>query len=258
MTYEVPGDAIAAERLRHRYLSEISDPRTRRLLQDIGVASGWRCLEVGMGGGSVPVMLADMVGAEGQVLATDLDLRLKDEFLAEPPAQVEIRRHDLMKDPLPPAHFDLAHARATMEHLPDPDQGLRRLAAAVRPGGWVAVEGGDFSFFDLQPFPEPYGSLMRKVRELTRQGVNDHQDRFYVRGIQAMRDAGLEEIGFRGELWAMEGGQPSSEWFSLALEWGVADFVDKELLAAAIKQSREPDFLVMSPCHVSLWGRVPE
>ena len=260
MTYTVPGDAITAEKQRHRYLAEISDPSTRELFETLGVGAGWRCLEIGMGGGSVPAMLVDLVGKDGYVLATDIDLRLQDVFLeaVESIPQLEVRQHDISVDALPDGHFDLAHARATLEHVPDPDLVLRRMAGTVKPGGWVAIEGGDFSIFDSQPLPHPFGELMAKVREMTRSGENDHHDRFYLRGIQAMRDAGLVNIGFKGSLWGMEGGKPNSEWLSLAMEWGMRDLVDNDLLKAAIAQSREKDFLIMSPCHVALWGQVPQ
>ena len=36
--------------------------------------------------------------------------------------------------------FDLAYARLLLSHLPDGSAALRAMVAAVRPGGWVAVE----------------------------------------------------------------------------------------------------------------------
>jgi hypothetical protein len=38
------------------------------------VGPGWRCLEVGSGGGSIAAWLCDRVGPDGSVLATDLDI----------------------------------------------------------------------------------------------------------------------------------------------------------------------------------------
>ena len=86
------------ERARLRLLEEYHDPLTSSQLDAIGVGEGWRCLDVGAGGGSVTRMLADRVGSAGSVLAVDLDPRLLEELASD---RVEVRRHDLMSDPLP-------------------------------------------------------------------------------------------------------------------------------------------------------------
>src|ERR1700751_1074716 len=61
------------ERARLRLLEEYHDPLTVGQLDAIGVGEGWRCLDVGAGGGSVTRMLAERVGSTGSVLAVDLD-----------------------------------------------------------------------------------------------------------------------------------------------------------------------------------------
>lgn len=55
-------------------LSAIFDPPTFRRLDDLGIAPGWRCWEVGAGGPSVPRWLAGRVGGDGRLLATDIDV----------------------------------------------------------------------------------------------------------------------------------------------------------------------------------------
>ncbi|WP_394842051.1 methyltransferase domain-containing protein [Pendulispora brunnea] len=123
-------------------LEAVSDPITVSRLTRLGVAPGWRCLEVGAGGGSIARWLADRVGPEGSVVATDLDMR----FLAHADlGPVEVRRHDILTDPLETDAFDLVHARALLMNLPDPQLALRRLAAAVKPGGILFVEDADWS-----------------------------------------------------------------------------------------------------------------
>ena len=73
--------------------------------------------------------------------------------LLEPLAgdRVEVRRHDLLSDPLPEAAFDLAHARNPLMHLPAWLDALRRLLAAVRPGGWLATSEPDFTALTVAP-----------------------------------------------------------------------------------------------------------
>ena len=49
------------------------DPKTKRRALALGLPYGWRCLEVGAGGGSIALWLSDQVGMEGKVVATDIN-----------------------------------------------------------------------------------------------------------------------------------------------------------------------------------------
>jgi hypothetical protein len=62
-------------RTRFAALSTIYDRGTVRHLEDLGVGSGWHCLEIGGGSGTIAKWLADRVGSTGHVLMTDLDTR---------------------------------------------------------------------------------------------------------------------------------------------------------------------------------------
>src|SRR5690606_26923201 len=101
------------ERERLRQLERFYDPLTHGNIERAGIQPGWRCLEVGAGGGSIAEWLAWRVGPTGRVLAIDLETRFI-EHLAGP--NLEVRRHRFGGEPLPENHFDLIHARAVMEH----------------------------------------------------------------------------------------------------------------------------------------------
>ena len=113
------------------------DPVTIRHLETIGVTEGWQCLEVGGGGGSIARWLSRRVGETGSVLVTDIEPRWM-EGMRE--ANVEVRVHDIVNDPLPEAAFDLVHARLVLVHLPGRRQALDSILRALRPGGWVLIE----------------------------------------------------------------------------------------------------------------------
>lgn len=135
------------ERARLALLAQVSDPFTLAQLDAIGVQPGWRCVDVGAGGGAVTRLLAARVGAAGSVLALDLDTRLVEPLADD---RISVVRFDLLADTLGQT-FDLAHARHLLMHLPRRAEALRRLAALVRPGGWVAV--GDVDFVGLTVWP---------------------------------------------------------------------------------------------------------
>ena len=86
------------ERERLAGIEALWDGGTEAVLDGVGLRAGWRCLEVGAGGGSVVEWLCARVGESGQVVATDLDTRFV-ERLDFP--QLEARRHDITSDPLP-------------------------------------------------------------------------------------------------------------------------------------------------------------
>jgi SAM-dependent methyltransferase len=140
------GNSVTGQRDRLRALEAVFDGGTFRRLAECGVGPGWRCLEVGAGAGSVATWLADRVGLDGSVLATDLDTTLLDDLVRPP---LTVRRHNVMTDPLPEASFDLVHARLLLAWLPDPAGALRRLVTALKPGGWLVVKTST----SHQPFP---------------------------------------------------------------------------------------------------------
>jgi SAM-dependent methyltransferase len=121
-------------------LEDTFDVGTIRHLGDLGGSEGWHCLEVGEGGGSIAAWLCRRVGTTGRVLATDLDTRFLDDL--EFP-HLEVRRHDILAEDLPQAAFELVHTRALLCHLPQREQALSRMVAAVRPRGWILVEEPD-------------------------------------------------------------------------------------------------------------------
>jgi len=132
-------------------LAALLDATTFAHLERLGIAEGWQCWEVGAGATSVPTWLAQRVGPSGYVLATDIDPSFL-QSTGSPP--FEVRRHDILLDPAPTQTFDLVHARLLLEHLPDPDVALARMANALRPGGWLLIESADPQ---LQPLacPDP-------------------------------------------------------------------------------------------------------
>ena len=257
--YGAPVDEAdaAKEATRHGLLATGFDRGSANLVSRLGIGPGWRVLEVGAGGGSLARWLAAEVGPEGSVLATDVDLQ----FVGEQPANVEVRRHDIARDPLPADHFDLVHARAVLQHVTERDGALARMVAATRPGGWVVVEDVDWLVFESQALPEPFATLSRTTlaRSVETYGYDGHWGR---RMLATMVDAGLEDVDSRGKVVTMHGGTPSAEWYVLALERAapslVADgLLDAELVAEALAQARDPEFRVLGPLTISAWGRRP-
>lgn len=147
------------ERRRLELLEQCLDPITARSLDAIGVEPGWRCLEVGGGGGSVSRMLCERVGPGGRVAAVDLDTRFLDEIRSE---NLDVHQRDVVADGLPGSGYDLIHARMLLIHLPTREKFLEELVAALRPGGWLLVE--ELDVFPIQALAEDlYGEVWEAV-----------------------------------------------------------------------------------------------
>ncbi|MFI2645291.1 class I SAM-dependent methyltransferase [Streptomyces sp. NPDC018610] len=147
---------------RFEALGELFDPVTFRHVDEIGLSAGMRCWEVGAGGPSVPLGLAERVGPTGTVLATDIDVSwLRD----VDGGVIEARQHDVAADPPPSGGFDLVHARLVLVHVADRAEALRRMIQALRPGGWLLLEDADPA---LQPLlcPDESGEEQRLANRL--------------------------------------------------------------------------------------------
>ena len=112
-------------------------------LERLGLGPGWRCADVGAGGGDVSVALAEMVGRDGRVNAVDSDPRARDEVAraaaAAAHAQV-IALTQAGEDLSLPEEVDLAFCRFLLLHVVDPAVVVRTMAGAVRSGGWVVAQ----------------------------------------------------------------------------------------------------------------------
>ena len=239
------------ERERLRLLAHMCDPWTRDRLNSLGVANGWRCLEVGAGNGSIAAWLGQRVGPDGRVVATDIDLRFID-GLDEP--NVEILRHDVAVEDFPEASFDLIHARALLLHLPERRTVLRRMASWLAPGGWLLIEDTD-----SLPARSSRHSLWRLFWEGCRRV--SAMDIDFGRELAAeFADAGLADIDAHGELPLVRGRSLEAQLYQLSVAAVIAPFEAEGLMSARqaaelIEQLDQPEFLEFGAAWIGCWGR---
>jgi protein-L-isoaspartate O-methyltransferase len=240
-------------------LAELFDASTFRHLTAVGLAPGWRVWEVGAGGPSVASWLAGRVGPDGRVLATDIDTR----WLDGTPG-VEVVQHDVGTEPAPDGPFDLVHARLLLVHVPNRDAALARMAAALRPGGWLVVEEADpalqplLCLEDADPAEERANRLKSGFRRLlAERGV----DLAYGRTLpRRLRENGMVDVGadayfpITGPACAALERASVEQIRDQLVDHGLAtdDEIDQHLAAVA----RGSLDLATSPM-VSAWGRRP-
>ena len=110
-------------------------------LDRLGLGPGWRCVDVGAGGGDVSVALAEVVGYAGRVYAVDADPLARDEVARAASAHSQVLAiTQAGEDLVLPELVDLAFCRFLLLHVAEPAAVVERMAAAVRPGGWVVAQ----------------------------------------------------------------------------------------------------------------------
>jgi len=210
-------DAESNEELeRLRLIESLGDPATTRRLATLGVDTGWHCLEVGAGSGSIAGWLSERVGPDGSVVATDIDTR----FLGGlSQSNIEVRAHDVTKDELETDCFDLVHCRTLLCHLGNPEVVLASLVSALTPGGWILAEEPDFGIIEAADKDHPLAhdfdtANPKRFAFLRDAGI---MDGFLGRSLPALMErAGLAEVQNEGLTQIARGGDPASRnWITV-------------------------------------------
>ena len=247
-----------AERERLAGIEALWDPGTARHCEALGVAEGWRCLEVGAGGGAVVEWLAERVGPRGRVVATDLDTRFLDALDA---TNVEVHSHDVLAEaPFEPG-FDLVHARLLLEHIPRRQEALERMAEWVTPGGWLLVEDYDWPGAGVDPPSQTYEAVLTAVLAFMSEAAGFDPE--YGRRLpNALRRLGLEEIGAEGRIRFLRVDAPGIDFFRLSLEALRGPLVAQgRLTEASVEEAlalfERDDLALRTPALIAAWGRAP-
>ncbi|MER5492644.1 MULTISPECIES: methyltransferase [unclassified Streptomyces] len=253
------GNGTAHSRDQQRWLAAAYDPVTLPRLAALGVGPGWRCLEVGAGGGSVARWLADRVAPGGSVLATDVDPRD-----LSPGPHLEVAALDLAVDPLPESTYDLVVARLVLQHLPAREAVLGVLVRALRPGGVLQVDEIDASYEPPLLTPDrASGALYRrfltaKTAAMRAAGGDPHWGR---EAPAAMRAAGLTDIDVQIHLTVRHAGEPGlglqhNHTHNLRDRLRAQGLTDEDLTRVRTLM-RDPSFRAASSPFYSVQGRRP-
>lgn len=142
------------ERLRAQ--ARVWEAATGRVLDQVGLGPGARCLDAGCGPGETMRLMAQRVGPEGSVLGVDVDAPLGVQAVAALHAAghggCAFERVDVERDEhVPGAPFDLVFARLLLFHVGDRVAVLRRLWEWVAPGGHLVVQDYDLRTSSVLP-----------------------------------------------------------------------------------------------------------
>ncbi len=244
-------------------LALVFRPSTDALLDTIGVAAGWRCVDLGCGGGHVALELARRTTPDGRVVGIDLDAELLDTARSEAALRglenltfhVAAIRDIELKD------LDLAYARMLLMHLPDPAAVVASMAEAVRPGGIVAVEDLNFAGSFTYPGCPAYDQRVAWYQEAVRRHGGDAD--IGPRLPSLLSAAGLLDVQLRVVQPAFLDG-PEKHLQEMSMLKQRAAVVDARIAsgedydsahAQIVAFTNDPSTLLAAPRMIQVWGR---
>lgn len=156
----------ATEASRLRAQARLWDPVSHRLFDRLGITRGWRILEVGPGQGSLHLELRRRVRGPIDAVERSLvfALQLKRRIRRDGFGDGRVWQTDLIDADLPASTYDLIFARWVFLFLPDTRAHLVKLAAALKPGGLLAIQDYHRDTFMLIPQPPEWTDLIAADR----------------------------------------------------------------------------------------------
>jgi 2-polyprenyl-3-methyl-5-hydroxy-6-metoxy-1,4-benzoquinol methylase len=261
--YVLPSGSTGRDRL--RLLAAATEPGTMRLLDDVGVAAGMTCLDVGCGGGDVSRLLAQRVGTGGTVVGIDLDAELVAIAAAEAEAlglrQLSFRAGSALE--LRESGVDVVYARFLLTHLADREAALAAMLGALRPGGTLVVEDIDFAGHFAYPDCPALHEFSRLYTALARTTGGDAEIGRAVPSL--LRRAGAADVRVQiSQPVALAGAVKLVDACTMqgigarVVAAGLATAADVERITAALaRAAADPEVLMSMPRIVQAWGRKP-
>ena len=117
--------------------------QAKTIIAGLGVAEGMTVLDAGCGPGRVTLPLAKAVGADGKVIAVDLQQGMLDvvqrKAQQENFTMIEFAKLPLGEGKLPAYQADRAVMAAVLGEIPQQAAALQEVFAALKPGGVLAI-----------------------------------------------------------------------------------------------------------------------
>jgi ubiquinone/menaquinone biosynthesis C-methylase UbiE len=236
------------------------------MLDRIGVASGWRCLDLGCGPGGIVELLSARAGATGQVVGLDADPVFLEHARAlardRGLGNVDFIQGDAYRTGLPRGSFDLVHVRFVGSTVGRPQDLIAEAIALACPGGIVAFQEPDISTLKCYP-PHPAWDRLTQLLEQVFVCVGN-DIRLGQRLYQLARHAGLEDVQYRPFLVGFRSGEPMLDFVPATVESVRSTIVHHGLvqegeLNAALTACRshlgDPDTVSTYVTVAQVWGR---
>ena len=259
-----PIDARQGEIERLQIQADAIAPETERMLDMIGVATGWRCVDLGCGPGGITEALSRRVGPQGEVVGVDMNAGYLEVARATASPNVRFEIGDVYDTSLPAMSFDLVHLRFVAGTVGDPERLLVEAKRIARPGGIIAMQEPDGTTLNCYP-PHPAWSTLKDLFMRAFESVGADlelaQKLYYV-----VRQAKLEDVHYRPFILGVRASDPMVDYLPSTLESMRRTIVERGLmcdedlsdaLARCRAHLRHQDTSFTMYTVAQVWGRNP-
>jgi SAM-dependent methyltransferase len=265
-TYVLSGGAAELERLRLQ--ARVWEPEAEALLDQIGVASGWSCIDLGCGAMGILGPLSRRVGEAGRVIGVELDptqLAAARAFVRQAGlTNVEVVERDAYATGLPGAACDLVHVRFLFAPAGRDAQLLAEMRRLVRPGGVLAIQEPDGVAWTSSPWHPAWTRLTSVIRAAFARSGGDFDAGRRTYGM--LRQAGLHDVQVRAAVLALPHGhrygrlpiQLAASLRERIIEDGLIGVGELEdVIADCERVAADPDTYITTFIVTQVWGRMP-
>jgi SAM-dependent methyltransferase len=237
-------------------------PDAERMLDLIGVANGWSCLDIGCGPGGITGLLSKRVGSAGRVVGLDMNAAFIEHARADAPKNVEFMRGDAYSSGLPSGSFDLVHMRFVASTAGAPERLLQEAKRLARRGGTIALQEPNASTLECYP-PHPAWDKLKSALLGAFRGVGADLE-LAKRLYYVVRQAGLVDVQFRPFLIGVRSNDPMVDYLPATVESLQRTILQLDLLTeselpAALAECRhhlrQPDTSFTMYTVAQVWGR---
>ena len=239
-------------------------PDCAMMLDRIGVAEGWRCLDLGCGPRGITDLLSARVGPNGHITGLDADPVFVAHGRRSAAANTEFVQGDAYGAALPAASFDLVHLRFVASTAGEPQKLLREAMRLAKPGGVVALQEPDMATLNCYP-PHPAWSALHAalIGAFAAVGSNISLGREL---FALARAAGLGDVQYRPFLIGVRAGDPIVEYLPSTVESLRGTVLGHRLMSegaldAALALCRahlaDPGTVFTMYIVAQVWGRTP-
>src|SRR5262245_42878645 len=232
------------------------------MLERIGVAAGWTCLDLGCGPGGITALLSERVGATGRVVGLDADPVFVEHARGSAASNVELMTGNAYDTGLRGRSFDLVHMRFVGSTAGRPEALLKEAMRLAKWGGVVAMQEPDMTTLRCHPTHPAWDALRAALVGAFASVGSDINlaQRLYA----LMRGAGLREVEYRPFLIGVRSTDPWGDYLPSTVESLRRTIVERKLMPEAElwgaradcrAHLRHPDVMFTSYLVAQVWGR---
>jgi hypothetical protein len=168
---------------------------------------------------------------------------------------------NLLTDDIEPDTFDLVHGRGILTWLAQAEKALAKMAAGVKPGGFLFIEEPDYDGFgavepinaDTKAWTARHEAAHRRITDA---GI---MDAFFGRRLRGLIEGlGFEAVSTEGVCHIWRGGEMGARFQELGSDVAhAAGTVTPEDHAQTVRLMNDPGFLFKGATVYGAWGRRP-